>query len=720
MAPRRRGLVARHPGLVHFDGPRPAHDRALASGIIVILCPMRAIDWGTWVRIGIEIGGTFTDLVAVSTTGVEVVKVLSTPAFPEQGVFDALDRLGHPLGAADTLVHGSTVATNALIERKGGRTALVTTRGFRDILELQREQKSRNYDLRYARTLPLVPRQWVIEANERLDAKGHVVDSLDQAALTADLARFFAAVEPESLAVCLLHACQNAIHERQVRDIALQLRPQLKVSLSSEIMPEYREYERASTTVMNAYLAPVVDAYLGRLSAGLDRRGFRGRFHVMQSNGGMLPADRSRQHAVRTLVSGPAGGVTGAISAAAASGYRNLITLDMGGTSTDICLVNDLQAQVVTGKLVDRLPVQAPMLDITAIGAGGGSIAWFDAAGRFQVGPRSAGAVPGPACYGTGGTEATLTDACVVMGLIRPQRFLGGAMSLDRDAAARALEVVALRLGSTPEDAAEGMFRLACANMLQATRQVSIERGHDPRDYVIVAYGGAGPLHAAVLAGEIGATAVLVPTHPGVTSAMGLVIADFRLDYVRSRALTLAPENLDAIRALFAALREEAGSDLEAMAPEGEPAIEYRLDLRYVGQGYELSLALEPFAAGGAFLDDVIERFHALHKVRFGHADARQPVRAINYRARLCVPQPAPCDPWAAGSALVTGATQWGELRWDGRTVRSAYVAREGMRPGDTLAGAALIEDHSATTFVPPGWSARVDLRGALVIERRA
>ncbi len=669
-------------------------------------------------RIGIEIGGTFTDLVALSEQGLQVVKVSSTPSEPDRGVFDALDRLSHVVGGADTLVHGSTVATNALLERKGGRTALVTTRGFRDILELQRELKSRNYDLSYARTTPLVPREWVIEANERLNAAGAVVDQLDDAALETDLRRLFDTVEPESLAVCLLHAYQNPVHERRVRDIALALRPALKVSLSSEIMPEYREYERASTTVMNAYLAPVVDSYLGRLQAQLDQRGFRGRFYVMQSNGGMLPADRSRQHAVRTLVSGPAAGVTGAISAAVASGFRNVITLDMGGTSTDICLVNDATAQIITGKLIDRLPVLAPMLDITAIGAGGGSIAWFDTAGMFHVGPRSAGAQPGPACYGRGGTEATLTDACVVMGLIRPQRFLGGAMPLDRDAATRAVAAVGHRLGFGAEAAAEGMFRVACANMLQATRQVSIERGYDPRDYAIVAYGGAGPLHAAVLAAEIGARAVLVPTHPGVTSAMGLVIADFRLDYVRSRVLTLVPENVEAICGLFSDLRSEAEADLKTMAPDGAASFDYSVDLRYVGQGYELSLDVQPFSGSGDFLANLVARFHELHRIRFGHANPAQTVRAINYRARLRVPQPQANVPQDVKSAGVKGATEWGEIFWGGGRIRCAYVSRESMGPGDTIAGAALIEDHSATTLVPPGWSARVDARSALIIER--
>ena len=677
-------------------------------------------------RVGIEIGGTFTDLVALSEQGVFSIKVSSTPAEPERGVFEALAQLSQQLGGqaierADTLVHGSTVATNALIERRGGRTVLVTTRGFRDILELQRELKSRNYDLAYARTRALVPRECVVEADERLDARGNIIDVLDEAALEASLIELFAREEPEAMAVCLLHAYQNPVHEQRVRDIALRLRPQLRVSLSAEVMPEYREYERASTTVMNAYLAPVVESYLQRLQSQLDSLGFAGRFYLMQSNGGMLPADRSRQHAVRMLVSGPAAGVTGAIHQAVASGYRNVITLDMGGTSTDICLVNDAAAQIITGKLIDRLPVLAPMLDITAIGAGGGSIAWFDGAGIFQVGPRSAGAQPGPACYGRGGTVATLTDACVVMGLIRPDHFLGGTMSLDVAAAHRAMLPVAERLGFDIEQAAEGMFRIACANMLQATRQVSIERGYDPRDYAIVAYGGAGPLPTVVLAEEIGAKAVIVPPNPGVTSAMGLLLADFRLDYVRSRMLRLEESNRALIGALFADMRAAAQADLEAMAPPGQDAVRYSIDLRYVGQGYELSLDVEPFNADGSvaadFLDTAAQRFHALHHRRMGHSYPQQAVRAISYRTRLVVPQ-TPFVPGRKAAPAAPVAPEHGTIRWNGARLPASMVQRADLAEGARVTGPALIEDGSASTFIPPGWMARVDGQDALIIER--
>jgi len=680
-------------------------------------------------RVGIEIGGTFTDLVAISEGGVHTIKVSSTPSEPERGVFDALDQLsrsiaGHSIDRADTLVHGSTVAINALLERRGGRTVLVATQGFRDILELQRELKSRNYDLAYARTKPLVPRQCVIEARERLDARGNIVDALDEASLERDLVDLFQREDPQAMAVCLLHAYQNPVHERRVRDIALRLRPGLNVSLSSEVMPEYREYERASTTVMNAYLAPVVDSYLGGLQSQLDERGFKGRFFLMQSNGGMLPADRSRQHAVRMLVSGPAAGVTGAIRMADASGYRNVITLDMGGTSTDICLVNDASPQIITGKLIDRLPVLAPMLDITAIGAGGGSIAWFDGAGMFQVGPRSAGAQPGPACYGRGGTAATLTDACVIMGLIRPTRFLGGGMPLDVAAARRAMLPIAERLGFDVPAAAEGMFRIACANMLQATRQVSIERGYDPRDYTIVAYGGAGPLHAVVLAEEIGAKSVIVPPNPGVTSAMGLLLADFRLDYVRSRILRLEVGNRETIAAIYTELRDAARADLVSMAPPGTPRIEYSIDMRYVGQGYELSLEVAPFAEDGTAVQDILEdaaqRFHELHKQRMGHSYPGQPVRAISYRARLTVPQPVVANYARGAKGDSAGEIERGEIRWDGKQISCVYVPRTTLGTGATVNGAALIEDTSASTFIPPGWTARVDAQDALIIERNS
>ena len=687
-------------------------------------------------RVGIEIGGTFTDVVAITPDGIHTLKVSSTPSEPERGVFDALDQLsrsmsGQPGGntgrysieLAEVLVHGSTVATNALIERRGGCTALVSTVGFGDILELQREQKSRNYDLAYARTKPLVARENVVEARERLDARGNVVDALDEVALERDLDELFARFEPDAMAVCLLHAYQNPVHERRVRDIALRLRPDLNVSLSSEVMPEYREYERASTTVMNAYLAPVIDRYLGGLQNELTERGFKGRFFLMQSNGGMLPADRSRQHAVRMLVSGPAAGVTGSIRIAEASGFRNIITLDMGGTSTDICLVKDAAAQVITGKQIDRLPVLAPMLDITAIGAGGGSIAWFNGAGVIQVGPRSAGAQPGPACYGRGGTTATLTDACLIMGLIRPHRFLGGAMPLDVDAAYRAMQPIADRLGFDVPAAAEGLFRIATASMLQATRLVSIERGYDPRDFSIAAYGGAGPLHATVLAEEIGAKSVIVPPSPGVTSAIGLLLADFRLDYVRSRMLLMEESNLEAIHSILLELRSAAKVDIVSMAPPGTPQIEYSIDMRYVGQGYELSLVVSPFDENGNahpnLLDEATQHFHALHNLRMGHSYPGQAVRAISYRARLTVPQPGVRSFAKVGKLRgKERRDEHGEIRWNAQSQPCVYVRRDSLAEGAEVKGAALIEDDSASTFIPPGWTARVDAQDTLIIER--
>jgi N-methylhydantoinase A len=677
-------------------------------------------------RVGIEIGGTFTDLVAIGPRGLITAKVPSTPEEPEAAVFEALDRIDTPISAIDTLIHGSTVATNALIERRGARTALVVTAGFRDLLELQREHKSRNYDLRYARTRPLVAREHVLEAHERLDAQGRIVEPLDEARLQQDLSQLLAHSAPDALAVCLIHACANSAHEIRVRDIARGLAPGLKVSISSEVLPELREYERASTTVMNAYLAPIVEGYLDRLQNGLEARGFRGRFHLMQSNGGMLTAERSRQHAVRMLLSGPAAGVTGALMAGRASGFSNLITLDMGGTSTDVSLIAQGSPAITTARHVDRLPILAPMLDITAIGAGGGSVIGFDPAGTIQVGPRSAGARPGPACYGRGGMEPTLTDAWLVMGLIRPDQFLGGAMPLDRGAAIRTLTPIADRLGLGLLQAAEGVFHLACANMLQAVRQISIERGHDPRDYALLAYGGAGPLHACVLAESLQSAAVIVPRHPGLNSAMGLAVAEFRMDYVRSRILPVGPEADQAIAEVFASLRDEAHRDLHALGePEGA-RVEYAVDLRYQGQGYELSIEAEPFGPTGAagseaFREVLLQRFHVLHERRLGHSFPTQTVRAVHWRASLRIAQPPVGHPAIVHPGQPTGRpTERGVVHWGGESVACAYVDRSALSPGDSLIGAAVIEEPSASTFVPPGWIMEVDPAGALIIRKAA
>ncbi|KQX42525.1 hypothetical protein ASD04_00710 [Devosia sp. Root436] len=668
-------------------------------------------------RIGVEVGGTFTDLVALSPEGLRSLKVSSTPAMPEQGVLDALDALGGGEAGADTIVHGSTVATNALLERRGAPTILVVTEGFRDLLELQREVKTRNYDLRYRRTEPLVPRNRVVEIGGRIDAEGVEVEPFDKAAVRESLEAMLNQNPEATLAVCLLHSYRNATHERWVRDIALDLRPDLLVSLSSDVMPEFREYERASTTTMNAYLAPVVEGYLNRLDEHLRRRAFGGRFYIMQSNGGMLPAERSGSHAVRTVLSGPAAGVMGAVRMAALSGHNSIITLDMGGTSTDISLIDDATPTDTTSKLIDRLPILTPMLDIATIGAGGGSIAWIDDTGMLNVGPRSAGAQPGPACYGRGGTEPTLTDAFVVMGILRPNRFLGGRMALDVAAAERAVGSLGARLGLGLQRAAASILRVAVANMLHATREVSIERGYDPRDYVVAAFGGAGPLAATVLADELGANTVFVPSNPGVMSALGLLLSDFRRDYVATGMSDAAMLSAGAIRAALAGLEAEARTDIERMRPEGDARFHFSADLRYAGQGYELSVPIRLSDEDPA--RTMVDAFHELHQLRFGHSYPNARVRLVNYRLRLVVARPLPTDALRVARNRPDRQDQQGDIWIDGTKQPCTFLLRETLAAGVTAAGPVVVEEDSASTFVPAGWRLRIDEHGGMNIERQ-
>ena len=444
-------------------------------------------------RVGIEVGGTFTDLVAVEGESVRTAKVPSTPANPDEGAMRAIDAAGLDPGAIEELVHGSTVATNAVLERKGAAVCLFVTKGIRDVLLLQRHDKDAIYDLRYAKPEPVVRRRDVIEIDERIAADGTVVKGPDRAAVTSLVRRVLAEGSYEAAALCFLHAYANPDHERMVAGVIREVAPSLPVTCSNDVTREFREYERASTTVLAAYVQPVMAGYVSRFSAALGRRGFAGRFSIMQSNGGRMPAEAMARNAISALFSGPAAGVIGAVRSVAGAGYHDLITLDMGGTSTDVSLVADGDPELASMTRIDGLPVKTPVVDIVTVGAGGGSIAWADDGGLLRVGPGSAGATPGPACYRRGGDRPTVTDAHLVRGTLRPDAFLGGRMEVDRDAARRVFRPLAGRFGVSVEEIADSVIRLAEVSIVRAIQRVSTERGRDPRDYVLVPFGGAGP-----------------------------------------------------------------------------------------------------------------------------------------------------------------------------------------------------------------------------------
>ena len=666
----------------------------------------------TDITIGVEVGGTFTDWVVVEGDRVvKTGKVPSTPREPAIGVLNAVGEAGIALERVSFAVHGSTVATNAVLERKGARTAAVVTKGFRDILEIQRQSRSRLFDFWYRHPAPLVARDLVIEIDERVGPGGAVRRPLSLDGLEARIRRLTADGGPESVAVCLLHSYARPDHEVQIGRFLEERFPNLFVTISSEVLPQFREYERMSTCVISASVKPIVDRYIGDLENELRRSGFPGPLAVVQANGGTVPAAEIRRHAARMILSGPAAGVIGALAAAGSRGLDNILTVDMGGTSTDVCLVTEGRPRITTDYKVDGLPLGLPMIDITTVGAGGGSIATIDTGGAMKVGPESAGAEPGPACYDRGGRQVTVTDANVVLGLLRPERFLGGRMSLSKERAIEALDPLSKGLGMDRLQIAEGVIRLANATMAQAMRLVSIERGHDPRDYAVVAYGGAGPLHAAALADELGARQVFVPHDPGLLSAFGLILAGTRQDFVQTRFLSLRLADPSTVEGIFASLRDRARSEFESYGINWDDVIlDYSFDMRFQGQAYELTIGVNELLDQRLPPQHLLTRFRETHHARYGHAPTSNNVEIVNFRLTASSPsrlreieseeeQSVPKLPWEGG-----------HVHLNGTHTSCDFVQRSSLSIGYAFAGPVVVEEPTATTFVPragtPKWSA--------------
>lgn len=670
-------------------------------------------------RVGIEVGGTFTDLVAVDGTQITVAKVPSTPRSPDIGAFAAL-------GAADIapvrvldLVHGSTVATNAILERKGARIAFVTTRGFRDIPFLQRHDRRNIYDLRYAKPQPPVARRDCFEVDERVDAAGNVIVPLDEAAVHGSLIPALTAARYDAIAICLLSAYAAPGHEHRLRSMIAAALPGLRITCSHEIAREFREFERASTTLLSAYVQPVIDRYLDRFEAQLASHGFAGHFSVMQSNGGRLPAAAMRRNAITALFSGPAAGVVGAIRQAGRSGVKNLITFDMGGTSTDVSLVENAEPSIAAETEIDGLPVRTPVLDIVSVGAGGGSLVWIDDGGMLRVGPRSAGAEPGPACYGRGGMEPTITDAHVVRGTIRPEAFLGGDMRLDAQRAHAAFASIANRLGCDTAGAAAAAIRLAVANIVRAIQLVSTERGRDPRDYVLLPFGGAGPLLAAEIAEELGVREILVPPNPGVVSALGLISAH----YIRTAGVTqrtpLDSAAPDVLRDAFASFRISAELEFVSLGLQGDFDYTLSADMRFVGQAFEVAVDFDPACLRELTASKLAEQFAAAHYRLYRHGgETGRQVEIVGLRFGIrrrleALPE------FAERPMTLHGSTQ-ASVRIGESTVSTRLLTASSLRAGARIAGPALLESYSSTIWVPPSWHASRDAGGNLFLRRAA
>ena len=672
--------------------------------------------------VGIDVGGTFTDLAAVdeSTGRVVVTKLPSRPRNEAAAVLAGLGALGIASLDVRRLVHGTTVGTNAVLERRGARVAVLTTAGFRDLIEIGRTKRNipALFVPTFVRPKPVVERKHRFEVVERLDADGSVLVPLDLASVERALDGALAA-GAEALAVCLLHSYVNPAHERAVADAAKGRQPGVPVSCSAEVVAEYREFERFSTTVLNAYLQPLMDEYLTGLEERLRATGYAHGVLTVGSSGGMMTTETARRLPIKTIFSGPAGGVSQACFVGAATGLRDFITYDMGGTSTDVCLVRELAPVMTSDSMVGAFPVKVPQIDMHSVGAGGGSIAWLDVDGSLQVGPRSAGARPGPAAYGLGGTEPTVTDANVVLGRIGTNRLLGGSIAIDPARATQVMADLAARLGSgmTLEVLAEGVIRIAVARMTSAIREISIQRGHDPRDFTLIAFGGAGPMHALALAEEIGIPRVLVPRHPGNFSALGLLASDIKHDDVRTRVGPLR-ERAPLLADLFAEMEGPARRQLEheGFAPDGQRMVR-SLDLRYRGQAFELAV---PVGGGAVALDAIEDAFHRQHLGAYGHANREAMIELVNARltAYGVVPKPA-AERYRSATASLDAALRERRPVWFGGTPHECPVwERERLPERAPLRGPAIVEEFGATTVVLPGWRGAVDEHGNLRLER--
>ena len=667
-------------------------------------------------RIGVDVGGTFTDLVACGAGGeLHSAKVPSLPGEQWRGVLGALAALGVEPASIRAFVHGTTIATNALLERKGARTGLVTTEGFRDLLEIGKGRRLVGglFDPQWRRPAPLAPRDRRLEVPERVAADGSVVRALDGFDFDG-LAAALREKGVEAVAVALLNSYVDPGHERRVGRALARRLDGVPISRSAALTPERGEFERTSTAVLNAYLTPVMRAYLAALEKALLDRDITAPVNIMGSNGGAMTLAEAAERCAGTFLSGPVGGVTGAVRVAAAAGVRDIITFDMGGTSTDVALVHGLAPRMSHDNQIDAYPLKMPQLDIHTIGAGGGSIVWVQPDGTLGVGPRSAGAAPGPACYGRGGTEPTVSDANLLLGRLPVGRALSGGLVLDPEAARAAFRALGERSGGGDILAlASASLRIAVAKMAGAVREVSVHRGFDPRDFTLLGFGGAGPMHVMPVAEELGITRVLVPRLPGHLSALGQMLADLRRDTVATWGGRISELPIGALRARASAMRDDGAAKLEADGmPRGRHRHEFTLDVRYVGQSFTLPIRWDPADTDWTPLR---RTFDARHEETFGYADPANDVEIVNVRLVSIGEVDKPVVDFAPAG----GGDPVIERRpvWFGAWRETPVIDRERLAAGWSIEGPAIVEEAGGTTVAPPGWTIEVDPSGALMCE---
>jgi len=672
--------------------------------------------------LGIDVGGTFTDLFYLdeATGRVSISKASTTPGDLSVGLFDAMGHIGVSAGDIDLFIHGTTMATNAIIERKGARCGLITTLGFRDVLELGRRDRPHLYGLHGVQE-PLIPRDLRLEVRERLDHRGEVVEPLDESDVL-EAAEILRAKGVEAVVVCFLHSYANPVHERRAKEVLQGFHPGWLITLSAELLPELYEFERLSTAAVHTYLQPMVARYVGALKQRLAEGGFRRDVLFVQSNGGIMSSATACQRPANLARSGPAAGVSAASYLARLAGFDNVISADMGGTSFDVCLIPGGRPRTTEEtNLGFRLPLRVSMIDVHTIGAGGGSIAWIDRAGILQVGPESAGADPGPAAYRRGGTRPTVTDANLVLGRINPGFVLGGehGLKMDPDAASRAIEAeVGKPLGLALEEAATAIIRVANNNMAGRIRVVSVERGHDPRDFALVAFGGAGPLHAAALMKDVGIGRSLIPYYPGVLCALGCVTADVRHDFVRTVMRSLDELDPEGFRAM---VRETVADGTRLIQDEGVPVervdVLLAADMGYEGQRHNIRVTLPPELSPEGITAAFAEAYRSEYKQTLDGLPVRLTtlrVTVLGLRPRLDI------GSWVAAGSALTGIPQGRRaVYFDGRYHDTPVYARAALPPGSELAGPAIVEQADCTTVLEPDTTARVDRLGNLILEAR-
>jgi len=681
-------------------------------------------------RIGIDVGGTFTDVTLVdeASGAVRVAKVLNEPgrrhATVVRGIKRVMDAAG--IGAEDVqfIGHGTTITTNAVIERKGALTALVTNKGFRDVIELGRFSRPADliYRVQLDKPKPLTPRHLRFEADCRVGADGETLKALEDAEIER-LVAAIAASGVRAVAISLLFSFLDPTHERRLRDRLKAALPALDVLISSDIQPEFREFPRTSTTIFAAYVAPVLRDYIEKLLEGLREEGIDSRLFIFQSNGGVGRPELVLRNPATTLLSGPAGAVVGAAHLSKSCGYPHLITMDMGGTSLDVCLLREGIAEATTAREIDYFPIVTPMLDVHTVGAGGGSIVRLDEVGRLKVGPESAAADPGPACYGLGGTQVTLTDVNLVLGYIDPDDFAGGEVRLQADQAREVIEAnIARPLGVTLHQAAAGIFKVAASQMAEAIRFVSVQRGADPREYALCPFGGGGPIHGFSIAAELGMRQILVPKNPGLFSAGGIAVADFTHDYSLSILKPIAQMEAAALDQAYAALRERAEADFEVEGvPSDRRRYERGMDLRYVGQTTEINVRSAADEVDRPIVIEVfVEEFHRQHAIVYTYSVPGEPVELVNIRlrARGLVDKPAMATSGnRQGPSVPAVAPTMRDVWFDDRAHPTRVFRRENLQTGDRITGPAIIQELSSATVLPPGAVLTVDAYENLLVD---